>query len=88
MAHYAPMPDVLTGLEEGLRSRYAIERQLGEGGMAVVYLAKDERHDRHVALKVLQAAALPRDRRRAVPARDQNRCGLDPPPHPAALRLG
>jgi len=54
MAHYAPMPDVLTGLEEGLRSRYAIERQLGEGGMAVVYLAKDERHERHVALKVLK----------------------------------
>jgi eukaryotic-like serine/threonine-protein kinase len=41
-------------LNNGLRSRYAIERLLGEGGMAVVYLAQDLRHDRTVALKVLR----------------------------------
>ncbi|MEO6055644.1 MAG: hypothetical protein ABIQ49_02285 [Gemmatimonadales bacterium] len=33
--------------------RYAIERELGRGGMATVYLARDLRHDRLVAIKVL-----------------------------------
>ncbi len=41
-------------LQDGLRGQYTIERELGEGGMAVVFLAKDERHDRNVALKVLR----------------------------------
>ncbi|MDP3775817.1 MAG: protein kinase [Gemmatimonadales bacterium] len=37
-----------------LSDRYAIERELGAGGMATVYLAKDLKHDRQVALKVLR----------------------------------
>jgi serine/threonine-protein kinase len=41
------------GLEAALASRYTIERELGRGGMATVYLARDLRHDRPVALKVL-----------------------------------
>ncbi len=40
-------------LREALRGRYEIERELGRGGMATVYLARDLRHDRTVALKVL-----------------------------------
>jgi serine/threonine protein kinase len=38
-----------------LADRYGIERELGRGGMATVYLAHDLRHDRSVALKVLHS---------------------------------
>ena len=37
-----------------LADRYRVERELGRGGMATVYLARDLRHDRPVALKVLR----------------------------------
>ena len=42
-------------LAEALRDRYALERELGRGGMATVYLARDLRHHRPVAIKVLHA---------------------------------
>ena len=41
-------------VKTALSSRYAIERQIGQGGMAIVYLARDLRHNRKVALKVLR----------------------------------
>ena len=41
-------------LASALEGRYAIERLVGEGGMAKVYLARDLRHNRQVALKVLR----------------------------------
>jgi Tol biopolymer transport system component/tRNA A-37 threonylcarbamoyl transferase component Bud32 len=41
-------------LSDALAGRYVIERELGQGGMATVYLAHDVRHDRKVALKVLR----------------------------------
>ena len=41
-------------LNDALRDRYTVERELGRGGMATVYLAHDLRHDRMVALKVLR----------------------------------
>src|SRR5439155_19882303 len=37
-----------------LADRYAIERELGRGGMATVYLAEDRKHHRRVAIKVLK----------------------------------
>ena len=40
-------------LGSALRDRYRIEREIGSGGMATVYLAQDVRHERFVALKVL-----------------------------------
>ncbi len=47
------MPDPVATFREALADRYAFERELGRGGMATVYLARDLRHDRPVALKVL-----------------------------------
>ncbi|MHB0961812.1 MAG: protein kinase domain-containing protein [Gemmatimonadaceae bacterium] len=41
-------------LAAALDGRYVIEREIGQGGMAMVYLARDVRHDRQVALKVLR----------------------------------
>ena len=48
------MPDVVSQLKTGLADRYTLERELGQGGMATVFLARDLRHDRQVALKVLR----------------------------------
>ncbi len=48
------MADLLGRLQESLASRYRIERELGAGGMAVVFLAEDLKHRRQVALKVLR----------------------------------
>ena len=48
------MSDPVTRLNAALEGRYAIEHELGEGGMATVYLAEDLRHHRKVALKVLR----------------------------------
>ncbi len=48
------MSDPVSRLNAALEGRYRIERELGEGGMATVYLADDIKHERKVALKVLK----------------------------------
>jgi Tol biopolymer transport system component/tRNA A-37 threonylcarbamoyl transferase component Bud32 len=51
--HTAP-PPLVTRLVNALAGRYEIESELAHGGMATVYLARDVRHDRRVAIKVLR----------------------------------
>ena len=51
----ADMPRLDLALEAALSDRYIIETAIGEGGMAVVYRAKDRKHGRTVALKVMRA---------------------------------
>jgi serine/threonine-protein kinase len=48
------MTEPLERLQAALADRYRLERELGAGGMATVYLAEDLKHHRHVALKVLR----------------------------------
>jgi len=58
-------PDTLERLRGALGDRYEIERELGRGGMATVFLARDLKHEREVAIKVLHpelAASLGGDR--------------------------
>jgi serine/threonine-protein kinase len=55
------MPQIPERLQAALADRYRIDREVGQGGMATVYLAQDLKHNRRVALKVLRpelAAAL------------------------------
>jgi eukaryotic-like serine/threonine-protein kinase len=59
------LPPSYGHLQAVLASKYDVERELGRGGMATVYLARDLRHDRNVAIKVLRdevAESLARDR--------------------------
>jgi len=59
------MPELLERLSAVLQGRYAVETEVGRGGMATVFLARDLKHDRQVALKVLHpevAASVGHDR--------------------------
>ncbi len=47
------MSSVVARLTAALSDRYRLDRELGAGGMATVYLAHDLKHDRDVAIKVL-----------------------------------
>src|SRR2546426_5731543 len=65
MSASAHLADLLARLQSAVADRYAVERELGRGGMATVYLALDLKHHRKVAIKVLKpdlAAALGPDR--------------------------
>src|SRR5213595_3699877 len=51
----APPLDPIAALRAALRGHYDIEREIGQGAFATVYLARDLKHERKVALKVLLA---------------------------------
>ena len=48
------MSDIPDALKAGLAGRYEFQRVIGHGGMATVYLARDRKHGRDVAVKVLK----------------------------------
>ncbi len=50
-----PLNEIVDHLRKALADRYTIEREIGSGGMATVYLAEDLKHHRKVAIKVLRA---------------------------------
>ncbi len=54
LSHGETLADPADRLSEALADRYRLERELGQGGMATVYLAEDLKHDRKVAIKVLR----------------------------------
>ena len=81
------MNSTVQRLSEALAGRYRIERELGTGGMAIVYLARDVRHDREVAVKVIQpevVAVVGADR---FIRRNQDDGAPQAPAHPPALRF-
>ena len=51
--HFGPV-NIPSGIADALAGRYRLEREIGAGGMATVYLARDLKHDRDVAIKVLR----------------------------------
>ncbi len=51
---FAEPDDILRAVTEALRGQYSVEEQIGAGGMALVFRARDLKHDRQVALKVLR----------------------------------
>ncbi len=74
-------------LQAALGSQYTLERELGRGGMATVYLAVDAKHHRSVALKVLHPDLACR-LVRSGSARDRARRAAPAPAYPLRHRLG
>ena len=81
------MTEAIDRVAAALSDRYRIERELGAGGMATVYLAHDLRHDRDVAIKVLRPNSPPRSAASASLRKMQITARLDHPHILTADRL-
>ena len=57
--HSERVPDLTDRLRRALGERYSVEREVGRGGMAIVFLAQDLKHRRRVAIKVLKPELVP-----------------------------
>jgi serine/threonine-protein kinase len=82
------MTDLQGALARALADRYQIQRELGQGGMSTVYLALDLKHNRNVALKVLEtelAAVLGAGQ---IRPRDYHDRGTPTPPYPSLIHSG
>ena len=66
------MPDDLDRLKAALSARYALERELGRGGMATVYLARDLKHDRRSRSRCGAPSSPPRSGRSGFCARSRS----------------
>ena len=82
------MPELLGRLQSALADRYRLDREVGAGGMATVYLAAGRPARPAGRAQGAPPRARRRDRRRAVPGRDQAHRQPPAPAHPAAVRLG
>ena len=84
---WAIVTGLLERLSATLASRYRLQRELGQGGMARVFLAHDLKYEREVAVKVLRPDLAAEVGAGPLPARDPDRRPAPPPTHPAAVRL-
>ncbi len=81
------MPSTADLLKAALADRYRIDREIGQGGMATVYLAEDLKHRRKVAVKVLRPELAATLGPRPVLPGDRSRRPTAASAHPAAARL-
>ena len=82
------MTDQLDQLKFALADRYIVDRPIGRGGMATVYLAVEIQLRRPVAIKVLDQSLGWGDQSAAVPSRGGYPLATRPPAHRADLRSG
>ena len=82
------MADLFERLGAALAARYKLQRELGQGGMAKVFLAHDLKYQRAVAVKVLLSELDRIGRSHPISARDSDRRPASPSPHSASVRLG